>query len=152
MSHLASLLTYSWSSFIYGKPFEIQVFAHNTDEARQHVLAILDEIARIKPDHEALEKTCGEKYEEAYKVYRGNPAAESPLRSIDGFREQLRATADKIPANFFNGCFAATTFDYTPDQIIGLEEDTTLAEFIRTTEPKCSGAVRLVSFRSCLDG
>jgi hypothetical protein len=152
MSHLASLFTYSWRSFINGKPFEIQVFAHNATEARQHVIAILDEIARVKPEHEALDKAYGEAYAKYYEASRGNPAAESPLRSVDGFREQLRATADKIPANFFNGCFAAGTFDYTPDQIVGLDDETTLGEFIRTTEPTCSGAVRLVSFRSCLDG
>jgi hypothetical protein len=43
------------------------------------------------------------------------------------------------------------TIFYKPDRVVG-DRDQTLADFIRTTEPTCGGPVRMVSFRSCLDG
>jgi hypothetical protein len=145
MSLSSNLLTYSWSSFIYEAPFEIKVFAHSADEARQQVLDILDEITCVKPEHEALDKAYGEAYTKL-RESRDGPAEVNLSRVVNWCHEQLRATVDKIPANFSNSGFAATTFDYTPDQIVGLKEETTLGEFIRTTEPKCSGPIRMVSF------
>ena len=175
MSLFKDLKTYSWGNCIDGKPFEIQVFARNVEEARREVLAIMAEIARIKPHYEALDKEIYRRYQEMddkktakapppvkkswAQVTNGTSPAE---KTIDQLRKERDALEKSIPADFFNGCFAASTFDYTADKVMdgygGYDNDQpadtskTLGYFIQTTEPECSGPVRIVSFRSCLDG
>jgi hypothetical protein len=167
MSLFSNLKTYSWNNCIDGRPFEIQVFARNPEEARREVFAIMAEIARVKPHYEAL-------FEEIYRRYQekeDKKTAKAPLpvkkswaqittgitpaeKTIEQLREERDVLEKSIPANFFNGCFAASTFDYTVDKVMCRYDDTakTLGDFIRTTEPECEGPVRTVSFRSCLDG
>jgi hypothetical protein len=179
MSRFANLSTYSWSKHIDGKPFQIKVFACNVDEARREVFAILAEIARVKPHYEALdEEICRRYREEDHKQFRhrygekqdeSNKVTPPPVKktwaqittgitpaekTTEQLRKEQAALMEGIPADFFNGCYAASTFDYTADNFLGDygEKDKTLGDFIRTTEPKCCGTVRSVSFRSCLDG
>jgi hypothetical protein len=187
MSQISTMLTYSWSNTIRGSPFEIQVFAHNVEEARQEVFAVLDEVVRNKPEYEALDKEYGDISDKYYNEWRKSascpqgqqnpvltPLSESmdklldqmwdksepegqqnpvltPLsENMDKLLDQMRNVCERVPANFFNGCFATSSFNYTPDMIIG-SEGMTLAEFISNTEPICGWPVRKVSFRSCLD-
>jgi hypothetical protein len=168
MSRFSNLQTWSWNNSIYGKPFEIKVFAHNPEEARKEVFAILAEIERVKSHYEALDKELFYRYDKEYnKTTTAPPPAvkktwaqvtneTSPIeKSIEQLREEQAKLLNAIPADFFNGCFASGTFDYTSAKGLGDyddDESKTLGEFIRTTEPKCCGPVRTVSFRSCLDG
>jgi hypothetical protein len=169
MSLFSNLKTYSWGNCIDGKPFEIQVFARNPEEARREVFGILAEIARVKPHYKALEAEIYRQYEQGHnkkttpapapalkkswaQVTNGTSPAE---KTIEQLREERDTLEKSIPADFFNGCFAAGTFDYTSDKGLGDYDDAeskSLGDFIRTTEPTCSGPVRAVSFRSCLDG
>ena len=130
---MSLLQSYAWKSSIECDPFEIKVFAHTIDQARCEVFAILDEIARIKPQYEALSA-----------AKKAMQLVEHEL--LEAKQEALRA---EIPADFFNGNYAVSTFGYTFNRMTG--EGLTLGDFIRTTEPTC-GPVRHVSFRSCLDG
>jgi hypothetical protein len=172
MSRFANLSTYSWNSHIDGKPFQIKVFARNADEAREEVFAILAEIARVKPHYEALDKEIFSRYEKEYnerhnkktttppppvvkKTWAQVTTGTSPVeKTTEQLREEQAKLLESIPADFFNGCYASGTFDYTADKKMGYfgEEGQTIGDFIRTTEPKCCGPVRAVSFRSCLDG
>jgi hypothetical protein len=172
MSRFANLQTWSWSNCLDGKPFEIKVFARNVAEARQEVFAIFAEIERVKPHHEALEKELYSRYEQEYneshnkkttapppvvkKTWAQVTTGTSPVeKTTEQLRKEMDALVKNIPADFFNGCYAAGTFDYTSDKGLGYYDDDkskTLGDFIRTTEPKCCGPVRSVSFRSCLDG
>jgi hypothetical protein len=173
MSRFSNLLTYSWSSSIDDNSIEINAYGRDVEEARHEVLAILAEIARIKPQYLALEKEgneCAAKsVKKAFVATIPEPApknwaqvvgdAEKKTRSFGKIREDQRPLTAQIPADFFNGAFSASTFDYTPDQVVGEDcgEDCgmgkqTLSDFIRTTEPTCEGPVRMVSFRSCLNG
>ena len=161
MSRFSNLLTYSWSSTIDDNPIEINAYGRDVEEARREVLAILAEIARIKPEYDVLEKEAYARVANSLEETLVAPktpknwaqvAGSSPKpRSFHAIREDQRALIAHIPANFFNGSFSASTIDYTPDRIVG-SRDQTLADFIRTTEPTCEGPVRMVSFRSCLDG
>ena len=167
MSLFKDLKTYSWGDCIDGKPFEIQVFARTPEEARREVFAIMAEIARIKPHYEAFDKEIYRRYQEKEdkktakaplpikKSWAQVTNSTSPVeKTIEQLRKERSALEKSIPANFFNGCFAASTFDYTADKVMCRYDDTakTLGDFIRTTEPECEGPVRTVSFRSCLDG
>lgn len=161
MSRFSNLLTYSWSSTINGNPIEINAYGRDVEEARREVLAILGEIARTKPEYDALEKEGDEcvakSFEKTLAISTtlenwAQVTGSSPKpRSFRAIRDKQRALIGQIPADFFNGAFSASTFDYTPDQIVG-HRDQALGDFIRTTEPTCGGPVRMVSFRSCLDG
>ena len=126
---MENLKTYTWSSVIGFHPFEIKVFAASPEKARKKVLQTLEEIAQVKPLHTKLN--------EEYMHYEKRQA----------LREELLS---QVHADFFEGCFAPGAFDYTADTIVGLENQK-LIDFLKT-EPKCSGPVHLVSFRSCLDG
>jgi hypothetical protein len=170
MSRFSNLLSYSWKNCINGKPFEIMVFARTVEEARQEVFAIFAEIEHIKPRYEALDKEISSRIEKEYnkkttavsqvpkKSWAQVTSSTSPAeKTINQLYKEQASLAKDIPANFFNGCYAAGTFDYTSDKGLGYcdeddKGDTTLGEFIQTTDPKCCGAVRTVSFRSCLDG
>ena len=166
MSLFSNLKTYSWRSCIEDKPFEIKVFAHNPEEARCEVFAILTEISRVKPHHEALDKELWSRYQEmdgkksakvppVKKSWAQVTNSTSPVeKTTEQLLEEIDALYNAIPADFFNGCYAASTFDYTADKLMDSYGDMskTLSDFIRTTEPKCCGPVRTVSFRSCLDG
>jgi hypothetical protein len=176
MSLFSNLKTYSWVNCIDGKPFEIQVFARNPEEARREVFAIMAEIARIKPRYEALVEEIYRRYQElddkkttktplpVKKSWAQVTNGTSPVeKTIEQLREERKTLEKSIPADFFNGCFAASTFDYTADKVMdgygGYDDQPadpdmskTLGYFIQTTEPECSGPVRTVSFRSCLDG
>lgn len=179
MSLFNNLKTYSWNNCIDGRPFEIQVFARNPEEARREVFAIMAEIAQIKPHYEAVDKEIYRRYQEKedkeiyrrYQEKEDKKTVKAPLpvkkswaqittgvtpaeKTIEQLREERNTLEKSIPADFFNGCFASSTFDYTADKVMCRYDDTskTLGDFIRTTEPMCEGPVRTVSFRSCLDG
>lgn len=152
MSLFKHLKTYSWSNCIYGKPFEIKVFARNAEEARREVFEILAEIARVKPYYDALDKEIWSRYHKMddKKTLAQVTNGTSPVeKTTEQLREERAGLVANIPADFFNGSYAADTFDYTANQSIGSKN---LGEFIRTTEPTCCGPVRTVSFRSCLYG
>jgi hypothetical protein len=153
------MLTYIWCSDIWpsefgSNPFEIKVFAHNVEGARKEVFAVLDEIARQKSEYQELEteiKAC--LHEQSIELKsQGNTDRWPPTqRKVTDLREKQKALVAKIPANFFNGCFASGPFDYTADAELRFADET-LGDFIKNTEPRCLGPVRMVSFSSCLDG
>ncbi len=125
---MQNLKTYSWSSVIGFHPFEIKVFATSPENARKQVLHTLEEIAQVKPRHTKLNEE------------------HMHCEKRQALREELLS---QVHADFFEGCFAPGAFDYTGDTIVGLNQK--LIDFLKT-EPKCSGPVHMVSFRSCLDG
>lgn len=148
------MLTYIWCSEFGYNPFEIKVFAHNVEEARKEVFAVLDEIARRKSEYQELEAEIDAcLYEESMELKsRGNTDRWLPTpKKVTELREKQAALVAKIPANFFNGCFASGPFDYTKDAELR-SADKTLGDFIKNTEPQCLGPIRMVSFSSCLDG
>jgi hypothetical protein len=129
---MEKLKTYAWYSAIGSNPIEIKVFATSPEEARREVLQILDKIAQYKPAHDELNNQ------------------EISWQQRRKLRDELLS---KVHADFFEGCYAAGAFDYTADTLLGsYQEGPTLIDFIRKTEPTCCGPVRMVSFRSCLDG
>ena len=152
MSRFANLLTWSWTDYIDESPFEIKVIALNAEEARQEVFAIFAEIARVKLIYDALEQAIHEEMSEKNR------------NTIDQLRAEQAQLEANIPADFFNGAYASSTFDYTEDRTMSRLQETadaisghispddmsgTLGEYIRDTEPECCGPVRMVSFRSC---
>ena len=156
MSLFGNLQTYSWHNGINGRPFLIQVFAHNPEEARREVFAIMAEIARVKPLYESLEEEIWRRFKEMAAAHGKKTWAQisTAEETIQELRKEQAVLLEGIPADFFNGCYAASTFDYTTDKVLYNynDEDRRLGDFIRTTEPECYGPVRTVSFRSCLDG
>jgi hypothetical protein len=158
MAMSGNMLTYTWCSSFGSDPFQIKVFANSVEDARSEVLGVLDEIARQKSEYQDLQKEIDAcMYEERVTLLGRRAEWENPpKRATTLTYSELQAKQDelaaKIPASFFNGCFAAGTFDYTADAQLGYEGETTLGDFIRNTEPKCMGPVHKVSFSSCLDG
>ena len=152
MSRFANLLTWSWTDYIDESPFEIKVIAHNAEEARQEVFAILAEIARVKPLHMALEQAIKDTYRNRPAILTEEIAAQVENITAQLSAEQAQLVAN-IPADFFDGAYASSTFDYTEDHVMSRHDDMpgTLGEYIRDTEPECCGPVRIVSFRSCSD-
>ena len=178
MSHMSHMLTYIWCSEFGTNPFEIKVFAHNVEEARKEVLAVMDEIARWKSEYtdldymicaclvkEALElKSCAadsdhnpldlasSMFDSSWPPHRNgrNDLPPTP-KNVTEIRAKQAELVAKIPANFFNGCFASGPFDYTADAELRFADET-LGDFIKNTEPRCLGPVRMVSFSSSLDG
>ena len=160
MSNMSNILTYSWSSEFGSYPFEIKVFAHNVADARKEVFAVLDEIARWKSEYQELETELGaclyEEDEESSKFLWGKADVENPRKRLTSLtftelRARKAALVAKIPASFFQGCFAAGPFDYTVDAQLRHDSET-LGDFINNTEPECLGPVRMVAFSSCIDG
>lgn len=151
------MLTYIWCSEFGHNPFEIKVFAHNVEEARKEVFAVLDEIAHQKSEYQELETEIGAcLYEENSKFHWGNADVENPPKRLTSLtftelRKKQAALVAKIPANFFNGSFASGPFDYSTDAELRFTDET-LGDFIKNTEPRCLGPIRMVSFSSCLDG
>lgn len=146
---LNNLKTFKWYGDIDFKPFEVKVFAGSVEEARKEVITILEHIDVLKREHDELRNKLKEKckFDETTRCMKYYCDDEEVVRA------RLKEIALSIDADFFNGSFALSEFDYHSDAMVSVKEgEVRLIDFIRTTEPLCKAPIRAVSFTSCLDG
>jgi hypothetical protein len=138
----SKLKVWLWGGTIDHKPFEIKVIAESIDDARVEVLNILDEIEVLKPEWEKLQNEKWTNDENGSLVF------------CEDFLKRLYDLEEKIGADFFNGNFALSQFDYHKDAIINdyYDDGVRLIDYILNSDPECKGRISAVSFSSCLDG
>jgi len=134
--------TWSYSADMSGNYASISCIAASVEEARQRVLQYLEQIESLREEKLSIDKKISDLFKENGYT---EACAEATL-----LKEQLKEKLPPIDDNLRN-YHSTGLFDYSRQMKIEYDSDTTLQEFILTTDPMVK-KISLVSFTSCLDG